>query len=155
VLEVGCGAGQLARFLFDQNIGKYTGFDFSQTAVDLARGRVPQGDFFVASALDTDLYRKDDVDVIVCTEVLEHIQQDLSVVAKFPAGKTCICTVPNFPFKSHVRHFVDAGEVRDRYGPFFRDLDVMTLRSSESSDNLFFLFEGVRNDFEGSTNGPQ
>ena len=54
--------------------------------------------------------------------------------------------VPNFAYESHVRHFADAGQVAARYGRFFRDFDVLTLKSPRSPRDEFFLFDGVRND---------
>ncbi|MBX9584271.1 MAG: class I SAM-dependent methyltransferase [Gemmataceae bacterium] len=145
--EVGCGPAQLAAFLLDQGVEGYTGFDLSPTAVEMARRAVPRGEFFVGSGLDPGAFaRAAGADLLICTEVLEHIEDDLGVVSLFPPGLRCICTVPNFPYESHVRHFRDADEVRGRYGPFFRELDVATFRSPRGADDRFFLFDGVRND---------
>lgn len=146
VFEVGCGPGQLASFLMDQGVQEYFGFDLSSTAIELARRSAPRGRFIVGSAIDPQIYAQASSDVIICTEVLEHIDSDLDVISLFPAGRRCICTVPNFPYESHVRHFRDAGEVRARYGPFFRTLDVMTFPSPRAEEDRFFLFDGVRND---------
>jgi SAM-dependent methyltransferase len=154
VFEVGCGPAQLAVLLFEQGVGAYTGFDISPTAVEMARRSVPRGEFFVGSALDPASFaRAAGADLLVCTEVLEHIGDDLGVVSLFPPGVRCICTVPNFPYESHVRHFRDAGEVAARYGPFFRDLDVMTLRSPRGVDDRFFLLDGVRTDHRAAGGG--
>lgn len=146
VFEVGCGPGQMAAFLMDQGIPDYTGFDISSTAIEFAQRKIPLGRFFVGSALDANLYSASDFDVLICTEVLEHIESDLRVVSLFPSGRRCICTVPNFPYESHVRHFRDADDVRMRYGPFFLSLDVMTLPSPRADEDRFFLFDGVRNE---------
>lgn len=147
VLEVGCGPGQLAAFLLDQGASAYAGVDFSPAAVELARGNAPGGLFVVADARTTDLHERFDHDAVVCTETLEHIADDLAVVARFRPGRRCLCSVPNFPYDGHVRHFADAAEVVARYGPYFESLDVLTLRSPRSRDDQFFLFDGVRNTF--------
>ena len=63
----------------------------------------------------------------------------------FTAGKRCLCTVPNFPYESHVRHFKDAAEVAARYGPFLDGLDVMEFRSPRDPADRFFLMDGIRN----------
>ena len=56
-----------------------------------------------------------DYDVIVCTEVLEHVPEDLEVIGCWPHGKVVIATVPNFDSPYHVRFFQDAEAVRARY----------------------------------------
>jgi len=40
ILEVACGGGWLAEFVLNLKINKYTGFDFSETAVSNARSRL-------------------------------------------------------------------------------------------------------------------
>ncbi len=147
VFEVGCGPGQLATFLFEQGAQSYTGFDLSSTAIELAQRNAPRGYFFAGSALDPEIYARFESDVLICTEVLEHIEQDLQVVSLFPQGRRCICTVPNFPYESHVRHFRSADEVRSRYSLFFQELDVMTFLSPRNDEDKFFLFDGIRNDY--------
>jgi SAM-dependent methyltransferase len=144
VLEVGCGPGQLAAYLLDQGLEEYHGFDFSPQAVSMARLNAPRGHFEVGDARDSSLYEAVRYDVLICTEVLEHIEDDLSVVTNFGSGRRCLCTVPSFDFPSHVRHFRDANEVAERYGPFFEGLDVMTFESPRSREDRFFLMDGVR-----------
>jgi SAM-dependent methyltransferase len=144
VLEIGCGSGQLAEMLFDHGIRNYVGIDFSRTAIQMARNRVPAYQFLVDNALTTTLYASESYEVILCTEVLEHIEQDLAVVEKFPASKFVMITVPNFPFRSHVRHFADEREVLSRYGAFFVNPSVFTLRGMHKPQQKYFLLEGTR-----------
>jgi SAM-dependent methyltransferase len=117
VLEVGCGTGGLAHLLKDREPHiRYQGFDFSPVAVQRASARVSEPeDFFVGDAKAKESYRGD-FDSIVCTEVLEHIEADLEVVAQWPAGAYCVCSVPNFDADNHVRHFTSEEDVRRRYG---------------------------------------
>lgn len=145
LLEIGCGPGQFAAMLRDQGFRRYVGLDFSPTAIEMARRNAPEFEFVVGDARTSDVYDRVEHDTIVCTEVLEHIEDDLLVVSRFGAGKRCLCTVPNFPYVSHVRHFKDAEQVRDRYGPFFQSLDVRVLKGPRSETEEFFLFDGVRN----------
>jgi SAM-dependent methyltransferase len=145
VLEVGCGPGQLAAFLLEQGVEHYVGVDFSPRAVELARANAPAGTFLVGDARDPAPHAEVEHDAVVCTEVLEHLEDDLGVVALFRPGKRCLCSVPNFPYDGHVRHFQDARAVAERYGPFFDGLDVMTLKSPRDPLDRFFLFDGVRN----------
>ncbi len=146
VLEIGCGPGQLANYLFDQGIDGYTGLDFSPQAIAMAKGNVPRGQFVVGDARDPAIHKQVDHQVVICTEVLEHIEDDLKVVAAFAPGKTCFCSVPNFACDSHVRFFRDAQEVLERYGRFFESPTVATFKSPRYAKDWFFLLQGVRNE---------
>lgn len=115
VLEVGCGSGAFAHMLLEKSTVGYRGLDFSRIAVEKAKLRTSKPDlFYVADALDEQNYT-DLKSAIVCTEVLEHIPQDLDLVSIWPKGTLCICTVPNFDSPYHVRHFVDQSDVVQRY----------------------------------------
>jgi SAM-dependent methyltransferase len=146
VLEIGCGPGRLAAFLLDQGVNKYVGLDFSPKAIALARQLVPAGQFVVDDARTTTLPSKIEHDVLICTEVLEHVDDDLAIISRFRPGKRCLCSVPSFPHESHVRSFQDVRAVAERYGRFFHSFDAMTLRSPNCDDHRFFLFDGVRSE---------
>lgn len=147
VLEVGCGSGQLAAYVIEQGgVESYTGVDFSREAVELARQMAPKGTFRVGDATDARTYDLP-AECIVCTEVLEHIEEDLVVLSRFPSGVRCLCTVPDFPYPSHVRHFTSADVVAERYGAYFSEFDVTTFQASGHEGNpvlRYFLTDGVR-----------
>lgn len=146
VLEVGCGPGQLASLLLEHGIQNYLGFDFSPQAIDMARAN-SSGRFEVADARDTNLFETHNYDVILSTEVLEHIDFDLQIIERFPAGVRCICSVPSFPYISHVRHFTTKDEVYERYGGYFDDFDVLALRMPGEQGLWYYLFDGIRNTY--------
>lgn len=114
VLEVGCGRGLMAEMMVRAGIS-YVGFDFNALAVEKARLRNRADRHFVADAAAPDSYRTP-YDGIVCCEVLEHIEPDLRVVELWRPGCVCICSVPNFDYRTHVRFFRHEDEVRARYG---------------------------------------
>jgi 2-polyprenyl-3-methyl-5-hydroxy-6-metoxy-1,4-benzoquinol methylase len=115
ILEVGCGTGGLAQMLMAQGRASYRGFDFSAIAVQNSIRRTRRSEaFFVGDALDPRSYQSD-YDGIVCTEVLEHIPRDLDVIRLWQRGANCICSVPNFDYPTHVRHFRSEEEVFARY----------------------------------------
>jgi 2-polyprenyl-3-methyl-5-hydroxy-6-metoxy-1,4-benzoquinol methylase len=114
VLEVGCGSGVLAEMLSAMGLS-YTGFDFSSTAVEKAKSRGGDRIFFVGEAADPAAYERQ-YDAIVCCEVLEHIDEDLTAVGLWRQGAICVCSVPNFDGEHHVRFFKSESEVRSRYG---------------------------------------
>ena len=144
VLEVGCGPGHLAALLADQGVTQYTGFDFSPAAIDLAKAQRPDLDFRVADAFTTDLFRTARYDTIICTEVLEHIERDRELVETWPRGIRCLCSVPDFPGKAHVRHFKNAEEVRARYQGLFTALTITTIVRASERRARFFLLDGMR-----------
>jgi 2-polyprenyl-3-methyl-5-hydroxy-6-metoxy-1,4-benzoquinol methylase len=114
LLEVGCGSGVLAEIVLRSGID-YRGFDLSDVAVEKARQRNPGAEFFVGDATDPGCYAAP-YDGILCCEVLEHIPGDLDAMALWRPGTRCVCSVPNFDYATHVRHFRTEKEVAERYG---------------------------------------
>jgi 2-polyprenyl-3-methyl-5-hydroxy-6-metoxy-1,4-benzoquinol methylase len=139
ILEIGCGSGQLARFLEEQGYAHYQGIDFSPTAIDIARTMcnlpVRVADAFSPEVLQSDY------EVIVCTEVLEHIQRDRELVQLIRLGTFCFLSVPNFGDPSHVRFFRSEYAVRSRY---FRSIKILKVHFI----NNIYLIKGVRSDFK-------
>jgi SAM-dependent methyltransferase len=127
LLEVGCGTGTFAHYVFDtRGTTPYKGFDFSAVAVEKARQRTGRADaFFVGDATLKQSYRGLDYNTIVCTEVLEHIEDDRGVIEQWAAQTLCICSVPNYDADTHVRHFKHEDEVRERYGKL---IDIRGIR---------------------------
>lgn len=116
VLDIGCGTGFFAHLLFDRTDIDYAGMDFSAIAIEKARRRTGKtSEFFLGDARLPETYART-FDTVVCMEVLEHIDDDLGVVALWPRGCACVCTVPNFDDSEHVRLFRHEDEVRERYG---------------------------------------
>lgn len=147
VLDIGCGSGQLAACLYELGgISSYVGLDFSSEAVAIARRACPQGRFVVGDALTSPVFDETRYDVVVCTEMLEHVERDLDIVRRFAPGVRAIFTVPNFPFASHVRHFSDSAEVAARYAGFFDSFDVLPIRGYAEEPHVYFLCEGKRKD---------
>jgi ubiquinone/menaquinone biosynthesis C-methylase UbiE len=144
VLDIGCGPGQFASCLFGlTGIQEYTGMDFSAEAVAMAKRVCERGRFVVGDATTTTIHQEIPHDVVVCTEVLEHVPSDHEVVVRFRPGVRCLCTVPNFDYDSHVRYFTSADDVAARYGRFFERLDVWALRANQN--HIYYLMDGIRN----------
>ena len=116
ILEVGCGSGFLAKMILEAHRGTYRGFDFSPEAVRNARTRTGRLELFsVSDALDPRSYACE-YDTVVCTEMLEHVGDDLNVIQLWRDGTWCVCSVPNFDYAGHVRFFKTSEEVAARYG---------------------------------------
>lgn len=112
ILEIGCGSGQFANMLWDLGFKEYTGFDFSETAIEIAKQKSEQK-FFVMDALNPESYNFD-FNVLIILEVLEHTD-DIKILSFISSGTQIIFTVPDFDFESHVRFFKDTSSVERRY----------------------------------------
>ncbi|MCI0353262.1 MAG: class I SAM-dependent methyltransferase [Acidobacteriales bacterium] len=103
VHEVGCGEGNLSIFLAKRYPQmRFRGSDFSRQVVDLARANAAREGLtidFRANSL-YDLTRDaDSADLIICCEVLEHLEDPrraLGIVSKL-ARKHLILSVPREP----------------------------------------------------------
>lgn len=99
VLDVGCGEGYLARAILDRFPGaRYRGVDVSEGAVEAARARCPEATFEVAT-IETLASWTETFDVVVCSEVLEHLSDPHAALKILAArcAKTLVVSVPNEP----------------------------------------------------------
>ena len=142
ILDLGCGAGQMATFLRDLGVSRYLGIDFSPRRIQRAKAICPEFDFAVADLFETPAFETRDYDCVVCTEVLEHLNQDLDLIKRVRGGTRFLASVPNFPWESHVRHFENADMVTERYGDILSEICVHTHRASEGG-HTFFLIDGI------------
>ena len=122
VLDMGCGAGHLARLLADRGLTQYVGFDFSAKRLEQARELVPEFRFEVADVYETTLFETVDYTTVVCTEFLEHLEGDLEILARGTPGTRLLGTVPNYDADGHVRFFDTRARSR-----------IATVRASERS----------------------
>lgn len=141
VLEIACGTGQLACLINDKGVQKYSGFDFSPKRIEQAKRACPEFSFRVEDAFKTDLFATFPYDAVICTEFLEHIDNDIEILKRIKPGSKFYGTVPNFPFVSHVRYFESAEEVINRYQRSFAELRVDTLLAAPDGKK-FYLLDG-------------
>jgi SAM-dependent methyltransferase len=125
VVDLGCGTARFAELLRRRGHGGYTGIDFSPAAVAEAHRYVPLFDVdtdWDASFHVGDLRGWQPADeragstMYVCLEVLEHLQDDVALVAAVPVGHDVIFSVPNYPSAAHLRTFPNVGDAWARYG---------------------------------------
>lgn len=93
VLDVGCGQGAFLADLQKEfpRVRPY-GVDLSRTAIALARARVRGGEFRVLDLASEHLAQK--FDLVICSEVLEHIPDDVAAMRHLAAmtGKYLVVT---------------------------------------------------------------
>ena len=143
VLDIGCGAGQLAVLLRDKGLKNYHGIDFSPKLIELAKQLDLEFKFTLADIFQTDLLETLQYDAIISTEFLEHIERDIDVIKRIKSGARCYVTVPNFPYSSHVRYFESSGEVYERYAKYFKEFRVDSFLEGEGGKK-YFLSEGIK-----------
>jgi 2-polyprenyl-3-methyl-5-hydroxy-6-metoxy-1,4-benzoquinol methylase len=103
ILDVGCGTGAIDLYL--ANLGfKVTGFDISKKAIDIANKNSNLNNFkkfpsFYTKDIQSAIPKKDKYEIIICSEVLEHIKNDSNVIKKLKTslkkGGSLIITVPS------------------------------------------------------------
>lgn len=144
VLEVGCGSGQLAQMLDERRLlAGYVGFDISQVAVDAAQRRCPHLRFEVADAFATELF-SGDYDLVICTEVLEHVNEDRALLRRIRPGVHVLASVPDFFSASHVRWFPTKRHVVRRYKPELQRLEVVP--RTHPNGRTLYLLDGYTSD---------
>jgi SAM-dependent methyltransferase len=139
VVDLGCGPGHFAERLLAvarpsgpaAKLRRYTGYDFSATALDKARRRVrdPRCAFIQADLKQQDFVSGNPPDTVyVSFEFLEHIEPDLEIIARIPTGAQFIFSVPSFDDPGHVRTFASAEAVMERYSGLLDFSEHHTLR---------------------------
>lgn len=112
ILEIGCGNGRFAAYLFDEGYTAYHGFDFSPKAVEFARRTSPQS-FSIGDALAEEPYRRE-YDTAVASEVLEHLD-DFAVLDRLREGTAVVFSLPTFDDPAHLRRFTSPRRIVARY----------------------------------------
>jgi SAM-dependent methyltransferase len=132
VLDVGCGQGSFLQELRSEfpRIKPY-GIDISSSGIELARKRVPEGKFCV---LDITNNRLDETcDLVVCSEVLEHIPDDVTALRNLRkmTGRYLIVSTPQGRMRGfekqvgHVRNYAPGELVRKIESVGFTVLSVV------------------------------
>lgn len=144
IVDFGCGVGHLAQMI---SVGPnlrdvdYLGIDFSQVALTKARERAPESTFRCV-----DLSRHPVVDetrdpeglCVVSCEFLEHVEDDLRILAALVPGVSFFGSVPKRDDPGHVRWFANEQLVRDRYEPLFTNFELFPV------GRRHFVFIGCR-----------
>ena len=105
VLDLGCGAGLLARAAADRG-ARVTGIDIDPAAVTLAAAEVPDGAFAVGDALDPP---PGPFDVVVVVQLLMHVTDPAAVLAAMGrTGAVVAATVWGQEQECDVRVFGEA-----------------------------------------------
>ncbi len=144
VVDIGCGVGQVMNLMLDKKVDKYAGFDISAAAISNACKRlVKRTDQDKVSLTCANIFDWDvipDADVYIMIEILEHITLDKQMLAKIPAGKRIVITLPSFLGGSHVRKFDSCDEVAERYSDIIVNSQVVEVKHGQAK---IFVMSGM------------
>jgi ubiquinone/menaquinone biosynthesis C-methylase UbiE len=103
ILDVGCGEGfTITRIKKALPYSTIEGTDISQSSLDFAQ-KIHQNIRFQASDVQQKIpYNDDSFDLVLCTEVLEHLKRPEKALKELArvTKKTCIISVPHEPYFS-------------------------------------------------------
>jgi len=133
ILDAGCGEGFILAELKKNDIGEYLeGIDFSPEALKVGREMFP---FLVMKNGDIHNlpYKDNSFDLVVCTEVLEHIEDPYRAIDEIAriSGRYCLFSVPNEPFFK-IANFI-RGKNLCRWG---NDIDHIQCWRSREFENI-------------------
>lgn len=107
-IDVGCALGHSTAHLAKFRPGAWAGMDFDQAAVEEARSRFPQFEFFYSPEYDmTAATGGRRFDSVICSEVIGHVPDDAGFVRGLIglARRRVVLTTPN-------RYIEDPGHLR-------------------------------------------
>lgn len=118
LLDVGCGLGQLLSKIrkdFPDRFSKFCGMDFSEEAIKAISNKGVADDLFIGDIRNQNTFKGKSFDVVICSEVLEHIADYKKATANLsqlvrPQGHLVI-TVP-YSAKYWTRHDDFSGHIR-------------------------------------------
>lgn len=100
ILDVGCGEGETIAQLKRSKVGKtYEGIDNSGDAIKIGK-KIYQGINIKLADIYKLPYRDNSFDLLVCTEVLEHLENPKKALSELRrvSAKYILLSVPNEPF---------------------------------------------------------
>lgn len=141
VIELGCGTGRFAKLLADMpgRTGDYIGIDFAAKTIAEARRYHPDGEFLQADITHWDGLRWNATYVLL--EVLEHLHDDIALLARIPTGSHVLLSVPSFDSPSHIRFFPVQGSAANHYAAVLA-IDWQTEVPLANSSAFFHLISG-------------
>lgn len=98
ILDIGCGEGSTLLYLNDES-NKLYGMDISEEAIELSKNNLMDATYFLGDITKKETLPDQKFDLIICSEVLEHITDDAVAIENISSllkkGGYLIITVPH------------------------------------------------------------
>jgi trans-aconitate methyltransferase len=95
VVDIGCGNGSKLEEYIYKLCPSILGFDFDPARLDICKACMPRGTW-VKTDLSKPLdYSLESTDLVICADVLEHLENPLLILDSIPSGATCIFSTPD------------------------------------------------------------
>lgn len=145
IFEGGCGTGQFAQMLIENDKNYQLGIDYSKEAIKIAKNINSENKekFKIWDLLELDKI-KIDYNLFLCLEVLEHIDNDLEVLRKIKENKKIIFSVPNFKDIAHVRIFENIEKIILRYGKLIKINNIKIHKINKLNNSKIFTIQGIK-----------
>jgi len=136
ILDIGCGIGEFAKELQNQEFDNYLGFDFSENAINKAKSKLPNisNNFIIHDCYNLNAI-KYDYNISVAVEVLEHLD-DIKIIKQLKKESYFIGTLPNFwaSNNAHLRIYKSKLHI---YARFHKYLKVLKWKKYKISKDKF------------------
>ena len=141
VIELGCSDGNFASILKNKKI-QYLGVDILKNKIKEAIDTVKNRKFINCNILQN-LNLLKNQDLFISFQCLEHIKGDLLILKNLDEGTNAIFSVPNSPYRGHIRWFELDGW-KERYEKYIEFSDIYIIQNPRKNNKRSFLFRGVR-----------
>lgn len=158
ILDLGCGRGWLASVL--SLLGKTTAIDLSSEAINAAKRRWCFVDFRVGDFFEI-LKERNQYDLIVSQEVIEHVEDQLSfinlVADTLKLGGYFICTTPNAYIQKHrtkeeherwglqpIENWLDKRQLKELLSSRFELIEIKSIIPGYGTTGIFRIVNSYR-----------
>lgn len=143
IIDIGCGPGQFANLLFDNNIFDYKGIDYSKEAIKIAKtlNSTLSSNFYIDNAYTSSIFMEE-YNIVTLFEVLEHMDEDIKIINRIKKGAVVLFSVPNYMSKGHVRYFSSKDEISNRYNSTVDIKEIHEFYITET--NIIYLAIGKK-----------
>ncbi len=95
VLDIGCGEGKKLAAILDPHVQDIKGFDIDQAKVNECKKLMPEGSFNKVDIEQLDELFSIPNTLIMCADVLEHLNDPKALLEKIPDETLCIFSTPD------------------------------------------------------------
>lgn len=146
IIELGCSNGNFASLLHKNEFKNYLGIDIQKDKIIEAKKEISDMNFICCDIINNLTLLKE-ATTFVSFQCLEHIKEDLKILNSLKKGTKIIISVPNSPYKGHIRWFeLDGWE--ERFSLYITIDYFYVIQNPNKPKKRSFLFRGERNGYK-------